>query len=334
MWMRLDHLADRLGVQTLVGKPHVLANQVALRRAEPTLRQAITAVQAGLDGSADRVDDEPLFVFSAAWRSGSTLLQRLIVSTERHFLWGEPYDLCDLIRRLADSLLPFTTGWPPARYMHGAVDVRNDETRKLEDRWIANLYPSVTTLIEGHRTLLTGLLRPPGGMSSVVWGMKEVRLSADHARYLRLLFPRARFIFLVRHPGHAYASYKRSPEWFDEWPARQVRTPRAFGLMWSRLAASFLDHRDIPRTLLLRYEDLVEGGESIARLEEILGASINPSVLANKVGSTNPGAGVNLGPVERRILGHYSAPVARALGYRLDPQKPPSGGTGNVCRFP
>jgi hypothetical protein len=104
--MRLDHLADRLGVQTLVGKPHVLANQVALRRAEPTLRQAITAVQAGLDGSADRVDDEPLFVFSAAWRSGSTLLQRLIVSTERHFLWGEPYDLCDLIRRLADSLLP------------------------------------------------------------------------------------------------------------------------------------------------------------------------------------------------------------------------------------
>lgn len=319
VWRRVDDIAARLGVQALIGKPHVLANQGALRRRPPTLGKAIAAVEASLGAATDSPEDDPLFVFSAGWRSGSTLLQRLIISTEEDFLWGEPYDLCDLVRRLAESLRPFGTGWPPANYLYetpATSDLHNSTGRELAERWIANLYPSVSTLIDSHRTLVRTLLSPPKGLSSVTWGMKEVRLSADHALYLRLLFPRARFVFLVRHPADAYASYKRSLEWFDEWPDQQVRTPRAFGRMWSRLAASFFDHRDDSQTLLLRYEDLVEGGEAIPRLEEILGRSVNQSVLANRVGGTNPGQ-ATLGPVERRILSRYTGRVAHPLGYRI-----------------
>ena len=55
--------------------------------------------------------DEPVFVLAAGWRSGSTLLQRMLM---RHCLvWGEPFGRAMLIDSLAQPLQTFTDTWPP-----------------------------------------------------------------------------------------------------------------------------------------------------------------------------------------------------------------------------
>ena len=56
----------------------------------------------------------PIFLLSAGWRSGSTLLQRLIMSDKNVLIWGEPYDECGQIQAMADTLKAFRPDWPPS----------------------------------------------------------------------------------------------------------------------------------------------------------------------------------------------------------------------------
>ena len=45
---------------------------------------------------------QPVFVFSAGWRSGSTMLQRMIMENNPELLiWGEPFDLTNLHDHMA-----------------------------------------------------------------------------------------------------------------------------------------------------------------------------------------------------------------------------------------
>ena len=86
----------------------------------------------------NELDDEPIFLLSAGWRSGSTLLQRLVMSDSRVFIWGEPYDECGMIQTLAESVKAFRSGWPPEEYFY---DGR--ASTQLTGEWIANLFPSL-----------------------------------------------------------------------------------------------------------------------------------------------------------------------------------------------
>src|SRR5260370_858511 len=54
--------------------------------------------------------EAPVFVLAAGWRSGSTLLQRLLMPA--CFIWGEPFGHADLIDSLADHLRCFTHRCP------------------------------------------------------------------------------------------------------------------------------------------------------------------------------------------------------------------------------
>ena len=48
----------------------------------------------------------PIFLFSAGWRSGSTLLQRLVMSDKQVLIWGEPYDECGPVQAMAQTMKP------------------------------------------------------------------------------------------------------------------------------------------------------------------------------------------------------------------------------------
>jgi hypothetical protein len=305
-----DTLARVTRLETVAGRPSVIRNHRTMLRSMPTLDAAVAAVAARLDGDRDAPADEPLFVFSAGWRSGSTFLQRLVLSAGTHFVWGEPYHHSDLVRRLAESLVPFGNDWPPANYLYEAA---GDE---LSATWIANLYPPVSTVVAAHRAALaTYLAPPPGQPAGIGWGMKEVRLSGEYAGYLRLLFPGAKFIFLVRNPADAYASYRERPRWFERWPHAQVRTPRAYGRMWSRLAVSFLDHEAALGATFVRYEDLVADHDAIDRIERLLGAPVDRAVLSDRIGSTRRGDHAGLTALEARMLGRETDAVGTRLGY-------------------
>ncbi|MEQ8264468.1 hypothetical protein [Pseudohaliea sp.] len=71
------------------------------------------------DATADLDDDSerPVFLLSAWWRSGSTFLQRLMLSSKEVPIWGEPFDRCNLIQLLAESLAPINGEWPPPSYI-------------------------------------------------------------------------------------------------------------------------------------------------------------------------------------------------------------------------
>jgi hypothetical protein len=272
------------------------------------LREVLAVVRDRCEADEPAVD-EPLFLLSAGWRSGSTLVQRLLNSGGGCFLWGEPYSRADLVPRLADSLRAITDAWPRPD------DVLHETEGGVEDGWTANLHPAVEVLLESHRALLRTLCAPPPGTpAATTWGFKEVRLSADHALYLDLLFPRARFVFLVRDPCEAYASYKSWRSWYRRWPEDQVRTAWGYAGLWSELAGGFLAVAEEVGGIVLRYEDLVPGGAAGGALEERLGLALDQEVLASRISGSEAGP-ARLSGLERTVIERRTAPVARELGY-------------------
>lgn len=293
----------------------------------PDLPEALDRIAARWELPEPPPGGAPVFVLSAGWRSGSTLLQRLLMSDPRLLVWGEPYDLSGHVQRLAEALLPLGPDWPPDRYFLRAHEAsgRADHTRE----WIANLYPEVEHLRSAHRALFETLLaRPARRRGYERWGFKEVRLSGDHALYLRWLFPDARILFLVRDPAAAYRSYRAYRPWYERWPDDPVLTARDFGRLWARLAGSFLRHSGPLGAPLLRYEDLVSGRKNVHELACSLDLRLDEEILGTRIRAWRPeggaaergGAGVrpaDVPRVERRLLRDAVEPVASELGYDL-----------------
>ena len=49
--------------------------------------------------SGEDTDISPVFILSAGWGAGSTLLQRLIMSSGEVLVWGEPFDQAAIDRK-------------------------------------------------------------------------------------------------------------------------------------------------------------------------------------------------------------------------------------------
>lgn len=263
----------------------------------------------------------PVFVLASAWRSGSTLAQRLLVSSGDLLMWGEPYDHAALIRRLADSIRPFDSKWPPAPYIVDPADPPSP------DKWIANAYPAPHHLIAAHRAFFDTLFTEPAREAGFGrWGLKGVRLDGSHARYLQFLYPDARFVFLHRNPYDAFLSYRllhdirpHSYWWYHRWPDIQVSTAEEFAAIWATLTESFLDTADDVNGGVVAYEDIVRG--SLTTLEQASGLALDRSVLENRVGATGDqkgswkGANLSLSDEERGSIELAAGSVARRLGY-------------------
>jgi hypothetical protein len=221
---------------------------------------------------------EPIFLLAAGWRSGSTLLQRLAVSSGEALVWGEPYGRAGIIPALTQTALTFGPDWPQAAALAG--DVTGVD---LSAQWIANLYPEARSVRSAYRALLDELLRTPAERRGFGrFGLKEVRLSGVDAAWLEWLYPDARFVFLVRDPWDAWSSMKGST-WYWRWPDQPVSTATAFARVWTALGTTF---RQWPggNGMLLRYEDLTAPELDLERLRAHLRLSrIERSVRATKI---------------------------------------------------
>jgi hypothetical protein len=283
-----------------------------LARAPAALRPALHRLRQGCGTlPAPTPESSPVFIFAASWRSGSTWLQRLVMTAREIIVWGEPFDRSGIVQKLARQLLPFAGDWPTTDRF-AQVDAPN-----LADRWVASFYPPMPSLLEAHRAFLCALFEMPARQRGFDrWGFKETRLDTEHATYLQLLFPGARFLFLVRNPMDAFESYRTWGYWYDEWPS-VVATPREFGRMWARLAADFLAHHDEVGGLLLRYEDLVTGAVDVRAVARHLALDLSPGAAARCIsGRRRPKPA--LPRVDRKLLRREVDEVASRLGYRLD----------------
>lgn len=235
------------------------------------------------------------------------------MSDSRVLIWGEPYDECGLIQAIANSMKAFRPDWPPNEYFYDGTP-----PDKLTGEWIANLFPSIEDWRQGQRAMFETMFAGPAKKAGAArWGIKEVRLTSEHAFYMRWLYPKAKFLLLYRHPLEAYRSYcAYGRSWYDTFPDHPVFTPTHFGQHWRLLMEGYLRDAQELGAMLVKYEDLVGGITSLDELDNYLEITVNRSVLKRKVGSSERGgekASVNA--LERWLLRRAVEPVAQRLGY-------------------
>ncbi len=296
------------------GARHVAARRIRrdLRSPHLGLPYAIEAIERRWGGTvAGAPAENPIFILGAGWRCGSTWLQRLVMSSGKALIWGEPFDRSSIVQTLSSQLMPFGQGWPPDNWFVG-----DRSPTALADEWIANLYPPVPLLIEAHRALFRNLFQTPAHERGTFrWGLKEIRLTTAHARYLRLLFPGAKFVFLIRNPLDAYQSYRGAYNpWFERWPDRLTVTARQFGRLWGRLTGDFVENHAAVGGLLVRYEDLLSESATIERVSDYLRLPLDPAVAARPIRG-NPDEKEAVPALERWLLSDQVRRLSRRLGY-------------------
>ena len=273
------------------------------------LRDHVQAIQTRWPSLRSACDEQPVFILAAGWRSGSTLLQRMLM--RQCFIWGEPFGRAMPLDGLAQQLKAFTNGWPANAVFAIPERIAGAD---LSNEWVANLYPPMESLIEAHVGYFTTLFQTPAArLGFRRWGFKEVRLSADHAAYLRWLFPRARFVFLYRDPYACYRSFLALKVTYVRWPDQPIDSPERFGSHWQSLTEGFLQHADELGGKLVRYEDLCSSQFDEAGLNEYLGCDLDLGARAVKVGASRD---VSVSPDDWRRLREIVEPLATQLKYQ------------------
>jgi len=195
----------------------------------------------------------PVFVLAGGARTGSTLLQRMLISTGEIMIWGEHGGL------LLDGLQRMVAGMAQWNEAEG--------TRHLErftsdgwNRWIPNVNPPHEAFVEGARAaLMRSLAVPAAELGYPRWGFKEIRYTGGAVELLKMLFPNAAIIVLVRNPEAVLRSIKSTAFYEKDYQSR----PEVFLSRWATVSLS------LARTCLAgssvrlwRFEDIVADPEA------------------------------------------------------------------------
>lgn len=264
---------------------------------------------------AEKEDPEaPIFLLSTGMRTGSTLLQRILVTDPRVLLWGEPLGDMALICKVAEMMSHSISPWNLEQWKN-----HNPNLSSIATTWIADLYPPGEDFRLALRSFFDRWLGEPARQRGFVrWGFKEVRLGATEATLLHWLYPRAKFIILTRHPYDCYKSGADS-NWqlYHQYPDIRIDSAARFARIWNQLALSWSELPAGFPCFRVRYEDIVGGKVNFRELESWLGITIRENVaLSVPVGGTAKRS--RLSWYERLIIAREASAGMRALGYSED----------------
>lgn len=330
----LRWLVSRSPAQTVFGRLSVALGTAdgAIRQAQanqtaPPLADAIALIEQQWPDLPSCTDAEPIFILSAGWRSGSTLLQRMLMSSGDLLIWGEPYGQTGAIANLASPLRTLTHRYPNPVFLIDRHLPKGRKPNDLSNSWVANLYPEMADLKQAHIAFFKTLFERPARERSIHrWGVKEVRWDLDLAIYLQWLFPRAKFLLLYRNPYRAYLSYRRfdwynmwpHDHWYDVWPSQPIDTPERFGHHWKRLVTGYLANGDRVNGRVLKFEDIVAGTLDIDDLEAFLELQIDRTLQQrSQVNGLEDHYGPAVTAAELARLQQAVEPIASQLGYEM-----------------
>jgi hypothetical protein len=252
-------------------------------------------------------------LLSTGWRTGSTLLQRILVTDPHLFFWGEPLGEMTLVSRVTEMVNRSLS--PPDLKWRARPLPDNLTSSSLATSWIATLSPPGDDFRLALRSLFDRWLGDPARrLGFARWGLKEVRLGAAEASLLYWLYPNAKFVILSRHPYDSYVSLSDAnwhPLYYQD---LRVDSAAGFAGHWNRIALSWSELPDGFPAFHVKYEDLVSGNYDFRKLESWLGIEIREDIaLSVVVGHSS----VRTRPswYERWIIAQQAAPGMRSLGY-------------------
>lgn len=249
------------------------------------LLEALERVESVIREPPAPSDEEPVFLASVGWRSGSTLMQRVLMTDPEVMVWGEPLSHLLYLNRLTEMLFGFTPIWPEQNHWISHLG-EFDRTRD----WMAMVAPDAGHLKGAYRAFIDRWLGEPArqrGFSR--WGVKHVRWSGEEAIALRWLYPKAKFILMVRHPVSAYKSMKDigfvpgEIGFMLDWPDRWVADLDAYAAYWNQLAVSWSEARKYVDVTVVRYEDLVDGRCDLHAIGRAANLQLKPDVAMSAV---------------------------------------------------
>jgi hypothetical protein len=266
-------------------------------------------------------EESPVFILSAGWRSGSTLLQRLINSNAEVLVWGEAYEdffliyhmLAPIVRLTKKPLyldfVPEKSIYPPDQVAHA-----------LTTKWIANLSPSVACLKAANLAYFDTLFKPTATkIGRPRWGLKMVRASALVATYLKWLYPNAKLVYLFRNPYDAYRSYAESTKipWYLYYPTHPINGVIPFVVHWRHCMEGMLHSFNELDAFMISYESLTDQ-HSIVQLQEYLQLELDPRVVNLNVDIKRSSVSDNkrrLTSLERAAIRFIAGDIAVKQGY-------------------
>jgi hypothetical protein len=256
----------------------------------------------------------PVFVLAGGGRTGSTLVQRLLISTGEIMVWGEHGGV------LLDALQRFVYGMRDWIEREGVASQREAFLQQRANAWISNINPVHDAFVTAARAaLLHALAEPAAALGYRRWGFKEIRYNGTAIGLLKTLFPDAPIIVLVRHPAAMLGSIKVAPWYKKDYDAR----PEVFLGGWAAISSSLVAATsEFPGVLVLRYEDLTSDPQ---RALEALARHVNVDVErfdAMTLSVRQRGPVEEPSPLDERDRVALAARAVRqaalTLGYRLD----------------
>jgi hypothetical protein len=293
----------------------------------PGVKETIELIRRKWPQVSEDAPDRPVFVFAAGWRSGSTLLQRLIASGGEILMWGEPYQHSAFVQLLAEGLRPmaakgdYAFGYNDEWYMPLDPSEAKPRASRIRNEFEANLYPHPLHLARAHREFFRAWFGvQASSLGFERWGFKETQLSMEHAVYLKWLFPRSKIIFLYRDPYLMYQSYKPLAPWVLRWPNDTIDTLEQFGAWWKSLLSGYLEGYRSVDGMLVKLEDLSRGAIPVSTISDFVEAKLDPTVLEKKIRMRNAGpdapSPATIDHDEMLRLKAVVDPLATQLGYQ------------------
>jgi hypothetical protein len=211
------------------------------------------------------INTSPIFVCGFSGRSGTTWIQRIIMSHPNIMMYGEPQGAFHVLFDAADRMF---------NVAHAGV-VMNSRERYNEFKaggFIPNLGPMFANRINKVRR---AFMKAFYGQNTETWGVKTINLNPTQIIQLFRSFPEARFIFVTRDLDKLKPSFEKVADrwWGSTWEdqVKHIDTMKHFteNLLPVDMIHWTLNHSnysDQPEQMCIRLENLLDlGRETLSR---------------------------------------------------------------------